>query len=197
MSRQVKGFFTDKITLIICAFTIFCITSDGFCQENIPSPTAAAASTEAVETTEKTEPTMWQKIWGEKSRDALLLGMWSVHLKGTGEYFGGSGESNEQNKLFGIIYNGIGAGTFINSHDDRSYIIAVGRDVYSRELAENTRFDIGYRLGPLYGYGDSLPNIDKVSVFAAGTFSISWYNFGVDIMVIPIGVITGGFRIDF
>lgn len=197
MFRQARGVFTDKITLIICVFAIFCIVNDGVCQENIPSPKTAAISTESVEKAEKTEPTMWQKIWGEKSDNALLLGMWSIHLKGSGEYFGGSGESNEQNKLLGIIYNGIGAGTFVNSHDDRSWLIAIGRKVYSKELAENTLLDIGYRVGPLYGYGESLPNIGKVSMFGAGTIGFSWYNFGFDIMVIPIGVITGGFRINF
>ena len=192
-----QAIISTQFTFIICALSNCCHINNAFCQENIPPLKKAPISTEAVEKTEVTDPTMWQKIWGKKSRDALLLGMWSIHLKGSGEYFGGSGESNEQNKLLGIIYNGIGAGTFSNSHDDRSWFIGIGRDVYSRELAENTRLDISYRLGPLYGYGDSLPNVGKISLFAAGTFSFSWYNLGFDKMVIPIGVITCGFRINF
>ncbi len=139
---------------------------------------------------------MWQKIWGEKSRDALLLGMWSIHLKGTGEYFG-SGKSNEQNKLLGIQYYGLSAGTFVNSHDDRSWFFGPSRKVYSRKFSQNTCLDVGYALGLLYGYGDSLPNIDKVSLYAAGTVGFSWHRLGFDITIIPIGVIAGSFRINF
>ncbi len=194
--RQARGDSIGKTVLIICLLAIFCITNEGFCQENTLSPKTATTATKDTVNTEEVDSGIWQKIWGEKTGNAVLMGMWSIHLKGSGEYFG-SGESNEQNKLISMIYNGIGAGTFLNSHDDRSWFIALGRNVYSRELAENTRLDIGYRIGPLYGYGDTLPNLGEVSVFAAGTVGFSWYKFGFDIMIIPIGVVTGGFRIDF
>jgi hypothetical protein len=197
MFRYASRVSTGKVVLITYMLAIFCIANEGFCQENVPSPETATTATEDSEKNEEADSEIWQKIWGEKSENAVLMGMWSIHLKGSGEYFGGSGESNEQNKLIGIVYNGIGAGTFINSHDERSWLIALGRNVYSRELAENTRLDVGYRVGPLYGYGDSLPNLGKVSLFGAGTISFSWYIFGIDIMVIPIGVVTGGFRINF
>lgn len=194
--KQAGRMIPDKITSILCILVIFCIATDGFCLEADPSPQTDLISPAASEQTEKTDATLWQKIWGKKVKDAVLIGMWSIHLKGSGEYFG-SGESNEQNKLIGMVYNGIGAGTFINSHNDRSWFIGIGREVYSRELAENTRFDVGYRLGPLYGYDDTLPNLFDFSIFAAGTLGLSWYNFGFDIMVIPVGVVAGGFRINF
>jgi hypothetical protein len=56
--------------------------------------------------------------------------------------------------------------------------------------------DLGYRFGLLYGYGDELPNIGGMSVFAAGTIGFSWKRVGVDIGLIPVGIITGSFRID-
>jgi hypothetical protein len=145
---------------------------------------------------EKTDSNKWRTIWGNKARDAVLLGMWSIHLSGSGEYLG-DGSSNDQNNLLGIQYYGLALGTFMNSHNDPSWFFGPAREVYSRELSENTRLDIGYKFGPLYGYEEHLPNIGGISLFAAGTFGFSWYKFGVDIMIIPVGVITGGFRINF
>ena len=122
--------------------------------------------------------------------------MWSLHLSGSGEYLGDGG-SNEQNKLIGIQYHGLAAGTFINSHDDRARFIGAAREVYFHKLADNTRLDTGYKLGPLYGYEEHLPNIGGISFFAAGTLDLSWHEFGLDIMIIPVGFITGGFRLNF
>ena len=185
-----------KIAFIICTLSIFCLINKAFCQENMPSPKTASISIKTVDKNEKTDSKMWQTIWGKKSRDALLLGMWSIHLKGSGEYFG-NGDSNEQNNLLGIQYYGLTAGTFINSYDDRSWFFGPAREVYSRKIAENTSLDIGYRLGLLYGYGGHLPNVGGISLFAAGTFGFSWHRLAVDIMIIPVGVISGGFRINF
>ena len=78
---------------------------------------------------------------------ALLLGMWSIHVDGTGEYFG-DGRNNDQNHLAGIQYYGLTAGTFINSKDDRAYHAGLAREVYSHNYSENTLFDIGYKFVP-------------------------------------------------
>lgn len=160
------------------------------------SPKTTAISIETVDKNEKTDSIMWQTILGKKARDALLLGMWSIHLKGSGEHFG-NGNSNEQNNLLGIQYYGLAVGTFINSYDDRSWFFGPVREVYSRKISENTRLDIGYKLGLLFGYGDHMPNVGGTSLFGAGTFGFSWHRLGADIMIIPTGVISGGFRIDF
>ncbi len=166
----------------------------------MPSQDSVSINVETVDNDEKqngkTDSDKWQTIWGNKARDAVLLGMWSFHLSGSGESLGDGG-SNEQNNLLGIQYYGLTAGTFINSHDDRAWFFGPAREVYSRELSENTRLDIGYKLGPLYGYGDDLPKLGGISLFGAVTFGFSWHKLGVDIMIIPVGVITGGFRINF
>lgn len=134
-------------------------------------------------------------VWGEKARDAILLGMWSVHLDGTGEYFG-DGRNNDQGYLLGIQYYGITAGTFINSFDDRAWFIGPAREVYSRIFKGDKRIDIGYRFGLLYGYGDELINVNGMSFFAAGVFGFSWKRIGLDIALYPVGIISCNFRID-
>ena len=189
-----------KIIFLICTISIYGLIDNAYCQDNIPSPNSVSMEIESVDREDKqdeeSDSNKWQKIWGEKSRDALLLGMWSIHLRGTGEYWKKDGGSNEQNHLFGIQYYGLTAGTYINSHDDRAWFVGLTREVYSRKISEDARLGIGYKFGPLFGYGDDLPNVGGMSVFGAGTFGITWHGLGIDIMIIPVGVITGGFRID-
>ena len=188
-----------KTFLLITAFSICFSINNAFCQENKPSPNSGSINIEEADNSEsreeKSDSNIWQKIWGVKARDALLLGMWSIHLDGTGEYFG-DGRNNDQNHLLGIQYYGLTAGTFINSKDDRAWFFGPGREVYSHNFTDDTRFDIGYRFGLLYGYGDELTNVGGMSVFAIATFGISWKRLGFDLGVLPVGIITGSFRID-
>jgi hypothetical protein len=188
-----------KIIFLISTLSFLGLISNGFCQENVPSQNSISIDIESIDKNDKqnkgSDLGKWQKVWGKKSRSALLLGMWSYHLSGSGEYLGDGG-SNEQNHLLGIQLYGLTAGTFMNSHDDRAWFFGPAREVYSYRISENTLFDIGYKFGPLYGYGDDLPNIGGMSLFGAITFGFSWKKLGIDIMIIPVGVITGGFRID-
>ena len=87
-------------------------------------------------------------------------------------------------------------GTFINSKDDRAYSAGLAREVYSHNFNQNTRFDIGYKFGLLWGYGDDLINVAGMSVFAGVYLGISWKRAGLDIGLIPAGIITANFRID-
>ncbi len=136
-----------------------------------------------------------QKVWGQQPRDALFLGMWSIHLDGSGEYFG-SGKNNDQQYLVGMQLYGLAGGTFINSHMDRCWFFGPSREVYSRYLSDHTRFDIGHKFGLLYGYGDDLPNIAGMSVFWEAIFSISWKRVGIDLGILPTYNVTANFRID-
>ena len=137
----------------------------------------------------------WPKVWGKKARDAMLLGMYSLHIDGTGDYLG-NGSNNDQGHMLGMRYYGLTAGTFINSKDDRAWFLGPAREVYSRNFSDDGRFDIGYSFGLLYGYGDELTNLGGMSVFAAATFGISWKRLGFDLGIIPVGILTGNFRID-
>jgi len=137
----------------------------------------------------------WPKVWGKKARDAMLLGMYSLHLDGTGDYLG-NGSNNDQGHMLGMRYYGLTAGTFINSKDDRAWFLGPAREVYSRDFSDDGRFDIGYSFGLLYGYGDDLTNLGGMSVFAAATFGITWHKMGFDFGIVPVGILTANFRID-
>ena len=166
-----------KTIFFISVVSICFFINNAFCQENKPSQNSGSNNIETADNfkrrEEKSDSNIWQKIWGIKARDALLLGMWSIHVDGTGEYFG-DGRNNDQNHLLGMQYYGLTAGTFINSKDDRAWYLGPARELYSQNFTEDTRFDIGYKWGLLYGYGDDLINVGGMSIFAAAVFGISW-----------------------
>jgi len=188
-----------KTIFFISVFSIFFFMNNAFCQENTPSLDSGSNNIDTADNykrhEEKSDSSIWQKIWGIKARDALLLGMWSIHVDGTGEYFG-DGRNNDQNHLLGMQYYGLTAGTLINSKNDRAWYFGPARELYSQNFTDDTRFDIGYKFGLLYGYGDDLINVGGMSIFAAAVFGISWKRLGFDLSIIPAGVITGNFRID-
>jgi hypothetical protein len=184
-----------KYMLSIYLFTGICLVNTAYCQDSPVQQPDHQNDNKVIQQEENTDKSLWQKIKGKKARDALLLGMWSIHVDGTGEYFG-DGRNNDQNHLIGIQYYGLTAGTFINSKDDRAYHAGLAREVYSRNYSKNTRFDIGYKFGLLWGYGDDLINVAGLSVFAGAYLGISWKRAGLDIGLIPAGIITANFRFD-
>ncbi len=185
------------LLIVLLAYT--CLANTSYGQEPPAQQTDHQNNHNAIQkeenSKENTDKSLWDKIKGKKARDALLLGMWSIHADGTGEYLG-DGRNNDQNHLAGIQYYGLTAGTFINSFDDHAYYTGLAREVYSHNYSKNTRFDIGYKFGLLFGYGDDLINVAGISVFAGAYFGISWKRAGLDIGLIPAGIITANFRID-
>ena len=188
-----------KSILLICLFAGICLVNTAYCQDPPTEQTDRQNNNDVIQqeenAKEKTDKSLWQKIKGKKARDALLLRMWSIHVDGTSEYWG-DGRNNDQNHLAGIQYFGLTAGTFINSKDDRAYHAGLAREVYSRNYSKNTRFDIGYKFRLLWGYGDDLINVAGMSVFAGAYLGLSWKRAGLDIGLIPAGIITANFRID-
>ncbi len=134
-------------------------------------------------------------LWGRPAREALLLGMWSLHMDGSGELFG-NGSNNEENHLLGLQFSGMTGGTFINSHHRRSFFGGVSRELYSRPLAEALRFDLGYKAGLMSGYGPELPDVAGITGFVAAFAGISWRRLGFDLGITPLGVWTFSFRLD-
>ena len=179
--------------LLICLIAGTCLASTAYSQD--PSSLPGSHQNDHPEVQKDRDGSLWQKIKGVKARDAMLFGMWSIHADGTGEYFG-DGRNNDQNHLAGVQYYGLTAGTFINSKDDRAYYAGLAREVYSRNYSKNTRLDISYKFGLLYGYGDDLINVAGMSIFAGAYFGLSWKRSGLDIGLIPAGIVTANFRID-
>lgn len=187
------------LTLFAILLTIHGLASDAICQGDYlspePDPNYVETGNQKGGSRGNSGRGIWKAVWGKKARDAVLLGMWSLHLDGTGEYFG-DGRNNDQGYLLGLQYYGITAGTFLNSFDDRAWFIGPAREVYSHSFRGNKRIDIGYRFGLLYGYGDELINVGGITAYAAGTFGFSWKRIGVDIALYPVGIISCNFRID-
>ncbi len=188
-----------KTIFIVCAISICLFLTNAFGEETTSPPRSDSTNAATTEHTylldEIANSEWWPKVWGKKAGDALLLGMYSIHLDGTGEYFGNS-SNNDQGHMLAIRYYGITAGTFMNSKDDRAWFVGPAREVYSRPFSTEGRFDIGYSFGLLYGYGDELTNLGGMSVFAVATFGITWHKMGFDLGIVPVGIVTANFRID-
>jgi hypothetical protein len=136
---------------------------------------------------------LFYRIKGQSAPNAVLMGMWSFHLDGTGDIYG-DGRNNEHNYLRGFQYAGVTAGWFVNSHDQPTVYAGLARKISQHDLSRKIRFDLGYKIGLLHGYGDELPNIGGVSVFFAPFGGLSYKKVGVDIGLIPLGVVTANFR---
>jgi hypothetical protein len=188
-----------KIVVLIAVISTFLLTTNASGGETNHSSSQDATDSATTEHTylldEIANSDWWPKVRGKKASDSLLLGMWSIHLDGTGEYFG-SGRNNDQGNLLGFRYSGLTAGTFINSKDHRAWFLGLAREVYSRPFSYDGRFDIGYSFGLLYGYDDDLTNLAGMSVFAIGTFGLTWHKMGIDLGVVPVGIVTANFRLN-
>jgi hypothetical protein len=121
--------------------------------------------------------------------------MWSLHADGSGRSTG-DGDNNENHQLLGIQYFGLSAGTFINSHERRSFYGAVAREVWSHQYTSNLRFDLGYKAGLATGYHEKFPDVYGVIPFVTASVGATWKRVGVDVGATPLGVFTLNFRID-
>ena len=106
---------TRTFSLILSLSLCFHI-NNAFCSENPPiqysKPNSVETANQHKNLEKPSDSNFWQKIWGKKARNALLLGMWSLHLDGTGEYLG-NGSNKDQNHLLGMQVYGLSCGTFI------------------------------------------------------------------------------------
>jgi len=139
-------------------------------------------------------PSTWEWVKGCRDGDALFLDMRSLHLDHTGAF--GDKSANENNQLLGIQVYGVDAGTFVNSHRERSYFLGLSRTVYTKGLSTTTDMDVGYKIGALYGYGEGLPNVGGFCPLILPTVAFSYKRVGIEFGLIPVGIFTASFRID-
>jgi hypothetical protein len=181
-------------TLLVFANRSVCLAAEPLSESGTQPPAWADFSNKG--SIGGSDDTGWlETIKGRKARDALLLGMWSLHLNGSGRSTG-HGNNNEVNQLLGVQYYGLTAGTFVNSQDRRSFFGGVAREVWSNECTPDVRFDIGYKAGLMTGYQEKFPDLQGVVPFLAAFFGVSFKRMGVDVGVTPLGVFTLNFRID-
>ena len=128
----------------------------------------------------------WQEtLWGTPARNHIYVGMWSYHIK--------PGDDQDwNNQLLGLAYNGYFGCTFINTHSDRAWVLAVQRSCLQRRYGV-LDVDLGYRLGVLYGYKKYL-KICGESIFPLFQVitDIEYKNFGIELAWAGV-VLTAGF----
>lgn len=121
-------------------------------------------------------------IKGEPARNSIMLGMWSKHSGGS--------EYREVNNLGGLQYKGLFLGTFANSHSDQVVALTVARTVYKKELSKNLLFDAGYKIGPMYGYKEHIPNLGGFSILPALSLGLSYRGFGAALNLFPANAVS-------
>ena len=83
--------------------------------------------------------------------DRIYGGLWALHLRRPGD-----GLSSHH--LIGGTYRGIHAGTFVNTHEGRSWMLALGRSVIAARGSRGS-MRVGYRVGLLAGYDEQLTDL--------------------------------------
>ena len=122
----------------------------------------------------------WQKIFGQiEPRPMLGLGMWSYHLKHESEDM-----DNSRNDLLGFSDKGYFIATLINSENRRSFAAGIQRYWLRKELAPDWTYQLGYRLGLVYGYDRKLGKYAAhipVVPFPQFISDLTWKHFGWEI----------------
>ena len=88
---------------------------------------------------------LWSRTWRQ---DRVLWAMWTLHIHHADE-----GLSNDD--LWGVMYRGGFAATFITTHGPRGYSLGLERKWVSSERGPLAGM-LGFRTGLVYGYDERL-----------------------------------------
>lgn len=135
----------------------------------------------------------WKGFWGQVDDNALYLGMWTYHIRPGGNH------NNNTNRMLGIHFKGIFFGKFVNSFYKPAYAAGIQRIIYSQKSESYLQFDIGYRLGLVWGYKSTHLFGKKPIPFDPLPFpqvfcNVSWELVGVQLSY-SVAVVTAGFYI--
>lgn len=137
----------------------------------------------------------WEALLGKvEPRPMLGLGMWTYHLKRESEDF-----DNSRNDLIGLSYKGYFLATLVNSEDRRSYAAGIQRYWLTRNLRPDLTYQLGYRLGLIYGYDRKLGKYAAhipVVPFPQFLFDLTWKHVGLELSYTWV-VVSAGFYIRF
>lgn len=99
-----------KFVLLLAALLLFGDSLVCLCAEPLPQPcTQPLAGSDCSNTgvSDRSDDPEWlETMKGRKARDAILLGMWSLHIDGSGRNTG-EGDNDENNRLIGVQYYGL------------------------------------------------------------------------------------------
>ena len=93
----------------------------------------------------------WAGLRGERAPDRLYAGLWTLHLTRTEDGL-------SQHHLLALGWRGLYLGTFMNSHDNRTWAAAMARSVVVLE-GTDVGFSLGYRAGLMVGYDEQLTRL--------------------------------------
>lgn len=166
--------------------TVLLVLSTGRCgaSDDAISPADSSVSKDASTTMPQSEgedktPDGWISLWGIPTRDALLVGMWSLHTSPDRH------ERNPTQNLVGLQYRGYFASTLKNSYYKRSFFAGVTRTIYLKKLAQDFNFDITYKAGLITGYAEHYPNLGGITPLILPTFGLSYKMLGADFAIYP------------
>lgn len=119
---------------------------------------------------------------GEKAHDQIIGGMWSKHFS--------KNNYRETHNIMGIQYKGWWLSTFKNSHDRQVTTFGIARTVMKKQIKEDLLFDVGYKVGPMYGYREGAPDISGFSILPFVCLGLSYHNVGFSVNIVPGNVIS-------
>lgn len=102
----------------------------------------------------------WHGLWGRPEPDRLYGGLWALHLRRPEDGL-------SAHHLIGVSWRGFVLGTFVNTHEGRSWVAGIGRSVATAK-GRSGALRLGYRLGLLAGYDERLMDMaDRYPVIPA------------------------------
>lgn len=129
-------------------------------------------------------------IRGESARDGMLIGLWSKHISSDDDY-------RTTHNLIALQYGGYFIGTFANSYSHQVIAAGLARTVIVEELNQGWLFEVGYKIGPMYGYRDEAPNIGGLSLLPVACVGVSFQDVGVDLNLVPGNALSINMRVNF
>lgn len=137
---------------------------------------------------------VWHYIKGKPMPNSAYLGMWTFH-------FNKHSRENDRysNDLFGISYKGVLLATFLNSFDDRGFLLVMQRILGEKSSKNGWHLAYGYQLGGITGYDERMTSLaQKTPILPyAGIFATARYkHVGVQITY-SVVVLLANFYITF
>lgn len=134
----------------------------------------------------ESELTRFQKfkyfMKGETAPNQLIGVMMSKHFS--------KHDYRENHKIVGLQYKGFWVTTFQNSHDRQVVAVCVARTLKEKMLKKNWKLNVGYKIGPMYGYREGAPDLDGFSILPIVTVGLSYKDVGISTNFVPGNVIS-------